>query len=148
MPQVHELVIFDCDGVLVDSEAISNGVLARMLTAQGLPTTLSEARRDYQALLLTDVLARAEAKLGHPLPPGWLVGYETERAGAFRRELEPVPGAAEAVQRIATAGIKVCVASQGQVSKTELKLELTSLRDLFAPDALSAPVRNWPPFAG
>jgi hypothetical protein len=47
-----QLVIFDCDGVLVDSEVISNEVLARSLTALGLPTTLAEARRDYQGLLL------------------------------------------------------------------------------------------------
>jgi HAD superfamily hydrolase (TIGR01509 family) len=133
---MHDLVIFDCDGVLVDSESISNDVLAQMLTAEGLPTTLPEARRDYQGLLLTDVVARAEAKLGHPLPPDWLLEYEHERAEAFRRELEPVPGAAETVQRIAAAGIKVCVASQGKLTKTELTLGLTGLRDLFPPDAL------------
>ena len=47
-----QLVIFDCDGVLVDSEVISNDVLARSLTDQGLPTTLTEARRDYQGVLV------------------------------------------------------------------------------------------------
>jgi phosphoglycolate phosphatase-like HAD superfamily hydrolase len=52
---MHELVIFDCDGVLVDSEVISNEVLARTLTREGLPTTLSQARRDYPGLLLTVV---------------------------------------------------------------------------------------------
>lgn len=55
---MYELVIFDCHGVLVDSEVISNEVLARMLTREGLPTTLREARRDYQGLLLTDVRPR------------------------------------------------------------------------------------------
>lgn len=94
---MHELVIFDCDGVLVDSEVISNEVLARMLTRDGSPTTLSEARRDYQGLLLTDIRSRAEAKLGRSLPAGWLAEYEHERAEAFRHSLEPVAGAAEAV---------------------------------------------------
>jgi len=47
-----QLVIFDWDGVLVDSEVISNEVLARALTAEGLPTTLAQARRDYQGLLV------------------------------------------------------------------------------------------------
>ena len=56
---MHELVIFDCDGVLVDSEVISNEVLARMLTREGLPTTLAEARRACQGLLLTDIRDRA-----------------------------------------------------------------------------------------
>jgi beta-phosphoglucomutase-like phosphatase (HAD superfamily) len=61
------LVIFDCDGVLVDSEVISNGVLARMLCEEGLPTTLAEARRDYQGLLLSQVLDRAADWLARPL---------------------------------------------------------------------------------
>lgn len=130
------LVIFDCDGVLVDSETISNSVLADMLSACGLPTTLAQARRDYQGLLLADVIARAEAKLGRPLPAGWLGRYERERARAFRRELEPVPGAADTVRLLTAAGIKVCVASQGKLAKTRLTLGLTGLRELFAADAL------------
>jgi HAD superfamily hydrolase (TIGR01509 family) len=133
---MHDLVIFDCDGVLVDSEVISNEVLARMLTREGLPTTLAEARRDYQGLLLTDVHSRAQAKLGQPFPPGWIAEYEDERDEAFHRKLTPVMGAAEAVQRVKAAGLKVCVASQGQLAKTRLTLGLTGLRDLFPPDAL------------
>src|SRR5271154_684017 len=110
---MHDLVIFDCDGVLVDSESISNGVLARLLTAEGLPTTLAEARRDYQGLLLSEVLGAAEAKLGRPLPGGWLAGYERERAAAFASELRAVPGAAAAVRAVSASGAAVCVASQG-----------------------------------
>lgn len=131
-----ELVIFDCDGVLVDSETISNVVLARALSDEGLPTTLVEARRDYQGLLLADIVARAESTLGRALPSGWLERYERDRAEVFRRELAAVPGAAEAVGRIVAAGIGVCVASQGKLTKTRFSLELTGLRELFAPDAL------------
>ena len=128
---MHELVIFDCDGVLVDSEVISNEVLARMLTREGLPTTLCEARRDYQGLLLADIRGRAEEKLGRSLPSGWLAEYEAERSEAFRHGLEPVAGAAEAVRRIKAAGLKVCVASQGRLEKTRLSLALTGLDHLF-----------------
>ncbi|MHB1538357.1 MAG: HAD family hydrolase [Solirubrobacteraceae bacterium] len=128
---MHELVIFDCDGVLVDSEVISNEVLARMLTHEGLPTTLREARREYQGLLLDDVRRRAEEKLGRSLPSGWLAEYEAERADAFRHGLKPVPGAAEAVRRIKAAGLGVCVASQGGLEKTRLSLALTGLDHLF-----------------
>jgi HAD superfamily hydrolase (TIGR01509 family) len=134
--RASELVIFDCDGVLVDSEPISNGVLARMLTAEGLPTTLPEARRAYQGLLLGEVLLSAEAKLGHRLPDGWLARYERERSIAFRDELQPVTGAAEAVRRVGAAGIAVCVASQGKLEKTRATLGLTGLRELFGPGAL------------
>jgi HAD superfamily hydrolase (TIGR01509 family) len=130
------LVIFDCDGVLVDSESISNGVLARRLTEEGLPTTLTEARRDYQGLLLGDVLKSAQARLPAPLPADWLESYERERTEAFRRELEPVAGAAAVVELLIAAGIGVCVASQGKLEKTRLSLELTGLRDLFAAEAV------------
>lgn len=80
---MHKLVIFDCDGVLVDSEVISNEVLARMLTREGVPTTLAEARRACQGLLLTDVRDRAQAKLGRPFPLDWVAEYEDERNKAF-----------------------------------------------------------------
>lgn len=131
-----ELVIFDCDGVLVDSEVISNEVLARALTAEGLPKTLAEARRDYQGLLLDDVLSKAETKLGRRLPEDFLERYERDRAAAFHRELRPVHGAAEAVQRVSAAGVAVCVASQGKLEKTRLSLGLTGLRSLFRGNAL------------
>lgn len=131
-----QLVIFDCDGVLVDSETISNGVLARLLTADGLPTTPAQARRDYQGLLLGEVFERAEQKLGRALPKDLPSRFESERAEVFRRELEPVPGAAEAVSEVVAAGVAVCVASQGKLEKTRLSLELTGLRRLFADRAL------------
>jgi HAD superfamily hydrolase (TIGR01509 family) len=70
------------------------------------------------------------------LSPDWVAEYEHERDEAFRRELKPVEGAAEAVQRVKAAGMKVCVASQGQLAKTRLTLGLTGLRDLFPPDTL------------
>ena len=132
---VPELVIFDCDGVLVDSEPISNGVLAELLGAEGLPSTLAEARRAYQGLMLSEVIARAEAALGRRLPEHFLETYERERDAAFRRELRPVAGAAQAVERIKAAGVAVCVASQGKLSKTRLSLAVTGLDRLFPEEA-------------
>jgi HAD superfamily hydrolase (TIGR01509 family) len=131
-----QLVIFDCDGVLVDSEVISNEVLARALTEQGLPTTLAQSRCDYQGLLLADIDSRAQAKLGRPLAKDWLQRYERDRAAVFRRELRAVPGVAEAVQSIQAAGVAVCVASQGKLEKTRLSLKLTKLDPLFPDEAL------------
>jgi HAD superfamily hydrolase (TIGR01509 family) len=126
-----QLVIFDCDGVLVDSEVISNRVLAEMLTEEGLPTTLPQARREYQGLLLDDVLSSAQARLGRPLPPDWLDRYEVLRAEAFGRELKPVLGATDTVRQLLDAGLRVCVASQGKLEKTGLSLALTGLDGLF-----------------
>jgi HAD superfamily hydrolase (TIGR01509 family) len=131
-----ELIIFDCDGVLVDSEVISNAVLARALTAEGLPTTLAQARHDYQGLLLGEVLLHAQQRAGRVFPDDWLERYEREREQEFRRELRPVAGAAEAVRTVSAAGVKVCVASQGKLAKTRLSLALTGLADLFDDRAL------------
>lgn len=131
-----ELVIFDCDGVLVDSEVISNDVLAQALTAEGLPTTLAQARHEYQGLLLSEVVQRAQQSLGRELAEDWVPRFERDRAEAFQRELEAVPGAASTVQRVKDAGIPVCVASQGSVEKTRMTLGLTGLRSLFPAHAL------------
>lgn len=130
------LVIFDCDGVLVDSEVISNEVLARVLTAEGLPTTLAESRRDYQGLLLGDIAALARERLGRALADDWQERFERDRSEAFRRRLEPVAHVAEVVGRVSAAGVAVCVASQGKPTKIELSLDLTGLRGLFPEGAL------------
>jgi HAD superfamily hydrolase (TIGR01509 family) len=128
------LVIFDCDGVLVDSEPISNGVLAEMLREQGLELTLAEARARFQGLLLAQVQALAERELGHALPAGWLDEFVRRRAAVFDAELQPVPGAAELVERVLAAGAEVCVASQGSLAKIARSLALTGLDRLFAED--------------
>jgi HAD superfamily hydrolase (TIGR01509 family) len=130
------LVIFDCDGVLVDSEGISNAVLAQALRAQGLEISGDEAHDAYRGMFLTEIVADAERRLGAPLPPDFLETFERDRIDAFRASLQPVPGAAEAVQAVKAMGCDVCVASQGKLEKTELTLTLTGLRDLFGPDAL------------
>ena len=130
------LVIFDCDGVLVNSEPTSNAVLAASLTTAGLPTSADEAVREYKGMLLSDVRTRAERLLGRPLPDGLLDEYERDREEAFRTSLQAVPGARDAVQAVQAAGVGVCVASQGKLEKTELTLTLAGLRDLFADGAL------------
>jgi HAD superfamily hydrolase (TIGR01509 family) len=106
-----------------------------MRTPAGAPTTLAEARRAYQGLLLGDVLLRAQERLGRELPGGWLARFERERDAAFARELAPVAGAGDAVECVRAAGIAVCVASQAKLEKTRRSLALTGLARLFAEDA-------------
>jgi HAD superfamily hydrolase (TIGR01509 family) len=131
-----QLVIFDADGVLVDSEVISNRVLARLLTSSGLPMTLAETRRDYQGLLLDDIATVTKDLFGHRLPVDFLDRFQAERAEEFRRELKPVPGAVEAVRRVQAAGVRVCVASQGKLEKTRMTLALTGFDRLIPGDAV------------
>jgi HAD superfamily hydrolase (TIGR01509 family) len=131
-----KLVIFDCDGVLVDSEPISNEVLAAVLTECGLPTSTEEALATYKGMIMREVVRTASERLGRALPDDFVERYETVRAEEFRARLQPIPGAAEAVGELTAAGVEVCVATQGKPDKTELTLGLTGLRDLFDADAV------------
>ncbi|MGH2958249.1 MAG: HAD family hydrolase [Solirubrobacterales bacterium] len=135
MPR-FSLVIFDCDGVLVDSETISNRVLAETLTANGLTTSPEQAVEFYKGRLLRDVTALAEERRGGPLPEGWIQQFEAARVIAFDDELKAIEGAREAVETVKAAGIDVCVATQGKPSKTAQTLGITGLRDLFDEDAI------------
>jgi HAD superfamily hydrolase (TIGR01509 family) len=125
------LVIFDCDGVLVDSETISNRVLAEMLTREGLETDTAQARAAYQGLLLAEVARSVEQRLGRELPEGWIERYERVRAEAFRTELTAIEGASEVLVRLADVGVRTCVASQGRHAKMSLSLALTGLDELL-----------------
>jgi HAD superfamily hydrolase (TIGR01509 family) len=129
------LVIFDCDGVLVDSENLSNRVLAEMLSEEGGRLSTLEARAIFQGMRLDEVRLAAERIVGHSLPGDWITGYERRRSSVFEAELEPIAGAAETVRALRDAGIETCVASQGKLEKTALSLELTGLAELFATQA-------------
>ena len=136
VPAPPDLVIFDCDGVLVDSEPISNAVLAALLTRCGLAISAQDALREYKGLLMRDLIAKAQAALGAALPSGFVAEFEALRELEFRAHLQPIPGARTAVEEVRASGVKVCVASQGKLAKTELTLTLTGLRDLFSADEL------------
>ena len=126
-----DLVIFDCDGVLVDSEPLANAVLARALSAEGLVMDVAESRRRYVGLSMATVITRVEAELGRPLPPGWLDALQQETFATFRASLRPVPGVAAAIDAIRAAGLPVCVASSGSLDKMGVTLGLTGLAERF-----------------
>ena len=130
------LVIFDCDGVLVDTELVSARVLAEMVNAAGWTVGEAEVRAMFEGGTLETVVAVVEERTGRPLPPGWLDEFQARRDDAFRAGIEPVAGAADAVRGVRALGFDVCVASQARVSKTRLTLGLTGLLDLFDPERL------------
>lgn len=131
-----DLVIFDCDGVLVDSEEIGNRALAETLTAVGLPTTPEEALEACKGRILKDVVAIMEERNGGPLPDGWIPEFEALRALYFKEELQEIPGARELIEQVKAAGIDVAVGTQGKPEKAALTLGLTGLRELFDEDAV------------
>lgn len=132
------LVIFDCDGVLVDSETIANRIMAETITASGIPISYQECRERFVGGTLQRVIDTVEEWLGKPLPPDWQASYEARRNAAFHKELEAVPGIAASVEAIRANGTAVCVASSGSVEKMELTLGLTGLRHHFGAHLFSA----------
>jgi HAD superfamily hydrolase (TIGR01509 family) len=132
---VIESVIFDCDGVLVDTEPISNRVLARLLTQAGLPTTLEDCLRYYRGRAMRSVLADATSRLGAPLAFDVAERYYAEVEPIFRLELDPVAGIVGALDRI---DLPSCVASSGPHHKMEVTLRATGLWDRFAGRIFSA----------
>jgi phosphoglycolate phosphatase len=119
-----ELVIFDCDGVLVDSEPVGNRVLAGLLSEIGLPTSIDEAVRDYMGRSVESCLEIIEAKLGRPVPVEFSETLTRRTFAALRDELQAVPGIERALDRIA---LPTCVASSGPHDKMRLTLGLTGL---------------------
>lgn len=132
------LVIFDCDGVLVDSEAIANRIMTEAIAAVGVPITYEECRARFVGGTQQRVIDTVEQWRGKPLPPGWQKDFEARRNDAFRRELKAVPGAAAAVEAIRASDTPVCVASSGSLDKMTLTLGLTGLKDYFGDNLFSA----------
>jgi HAD superfamily hydrolase (TIGR01509 family) len=130
-----DLVIFDNDGVLVDSEWHANGILADLLTEFGLPCTREDCIRDYLGSTLARVRDVAEARLGRPLPCELEDRYHDRLFEAFRTSLTAVPGVMDAIERIA---LPTCVASSGTHERIRLALATAGLLGRFAGRIFSA----------
>ncbi|MEF8754262.1 MAG: HAD family hydrolase [Accumulibacter sp.] len=129
------LVIFDCDGVLVDSEPIASRVLAEALSEIGFPLTAQQAIDRYTGISLGAVLALVEADWRRQLPAGFAARLGERDQAAFAAELQPVSGAAE---MLASLGLPCCVASSGTIGKIRGNLSLTGLLQYLEPHLFSA----------
>lgn len=130
------LVIFDCDGVLVDSEPIQNRIFARMLRDIGLTLSDEEHARAFVGRSIADCLEIVEQRLGRALPADFEARLQAQTFSAFERELRLVPGVEQALDNIAAP---VCVASSGSLTKMRKTLELTGLLPRFENRMFSAP---------
>ena len=131
IPARFEAVLFDCDGVLVDSEPIANRVLAEHLTAVGLVLTPAEVEAQFVGLPLVQSISRIEGLLGHALPTSWYANYQRARDQALREELRPVAGIHSLLDGLMTQPYKLAVASGAEREKLNLNLQLTRLQSYF-----------------
>ena len=135
VPRPFDLVIFDCDGVLVDSETISASTLADNLTRIGFPVDLDYVNEHYLGrsfdVIKTDYMRRA----GRPLPQEFAAAWYGDLFAAFRRDLKPIAGVTDVLRRLA---ILKCVASSSAPARLTLSLEVTGLAALCGADVFDA----------
>lgn len=131
----YEAVIFDCDGVLVDSEELAMEVSHRLLAELGLHYDPAEMRRRFVGCSSRFFRETVEADLGRPLPAGWDARSSSEMATALRREVTAIPGVEAALRSIR---LPVAVASNSGHGRIRLSLETVGLLDSFDPAIASA----------
>ena len=132
------LVIFDCDGVLVDGEQLAVAIDVRAIGALGWPITEAEVVERHLGRSNADVLADIAEHIGRPVPADWDEAWNAEYRRVFDEQLEAVPGVAEAIKVLAAEGFQTCVASSGSHEKMKRTLGKTGLWGFFAGRIFSA----------
>lgn len=130
-----QLVIFDCDGVLVDSEPISIAVLVDALAAAGVTMSAEEAHERFLGRSLKSMSDILHDEYGLAVDATFLEAMRKVLYERFREELQPIDGIAETVDGL---GIPHCVASSSQPERIRLSLSVTGLIDRFEPNIFSA----------
>jgi HAD superfamily hydrolase (TIGR01509 family) len=130
-----DLVIFDCDGVLVDSEVIFARVLGECLTEADFPATHEEALFLGFGKNRDTLTAAVETRYGRVLPDGFFEAMRERTALVLERELQPMPGVVELLTALPAAR---CVASNGHLLRVRERLALTGLLRFFDPHVFSA----------
>ena len=127
-----DAVLFDCDGVLVDSELITNRVLAQMLGELGWSISVEETMRLFIGKLVRDEAPRIEANTGVAITEEWLTGFRERRNEALERELVEISGAPAAVRALHEAlDGRIAVASGADRHKVEMQLKKTGMLEYF-----------------
>ena len=130
-----DLLIFDCDGVLVDSEILVCTAVSEELTRLGYPITPEEVVRRFAGRPEREIMAEVREDWGQPVPPAYFSAMKERVHRAFTGELQAIAGAAETLREIS---MPKCVASSSAPAKLEQGLRHVSLLDLFAPNIVSA----------
>ena len=132
------LVIFDCDGVLVDTENLNRQALIEVLHRFGIDLTEAEATSQFHGLSNVGILEKVQALWGMPLGDTFIPTLEAEESDLVRRHVQPIVGVRRAVEDIVNLGIATCVASNGTLEAMRERLGYAGLTDLFADRLFSA----------
>ena len=127
----YDLVIFDNDGVLVDSESISNRLLAEYLTELGHPTSYDDSIRDYMGSAMHRIHELVLERTGQTLPEDFDDVFHQRVFAGFERELEPVPGVVAVLEKLVADGVPYCVASSGSHERIRVGHRKTGLDRWF-----------------
>ncbi|AVP58967.1 HAD family hydrolase [Pulveribacter suum] len=128
-----DAVLFDCDGVLVDSEPLTNGVLCAMLNEAGWPITPAECMATFIGKTVRSEASRIEAHTGRPLTDAWMAEFYARRNARLAAELTPIAGALDAVRAVhARLAGRIACASGADRQKVEMQLAQVGLAPLFA----------------
>lgn len=125
-----KLVIFDCDGILVDTENLANQRLAEWLSAAGFTTTLEYCRKHFSGRSMVSVQQEVEAT-GVSLGADFVERWNSGLPDLFAHGVEAIPYVREFIEKVRAAGIDYCVASSARVSKMHITLGQTGLLPLF-----------------
>ncbi len=135
----YQLVIFDCDGTLVDSEYLNNKAVVDALIRNGVNKySREQAFQHFTGLSLHDIMSTVEAEHGVAVPASFLSDYAEIAAAAKEEFLQPIPGALDAASAISLY-YQICVASNGQRDLVLQSLDLTGLSDIFGPEQVFTP---------
>ena len=142
-----ELIIFDCDGVLVDSEILANEELKLALVSCGLTMTTDQVIETFVGRSMTYVVEKSQEILGHNLPGDFLDRLQEKTFASFERNLKPVQGIRNVLRSLSGRPQKICVASSGSFEKMDLTLGLTDLKHFFGDNIYnSTQVRRGKPY--
>jgi HAD superfamily hydrolase (TIGR01509 family) len=126
------LVIFDCDGVIVDSEPVANRLVAEELAVLGWSMTATEAERTFLGLNIEAMLPLIEARLGRRLPADWADRLVERLVDMLAREVEPIEGALEALRALSALGVAWRVASNSSHAELRAKFGRIGISDVVA----------------
>ena len=132
-------VIFDCDGVLVDTELLANRCFAAALNRIGLPWSVEDTMCRLVGRSMNSCVAIIESETGRPLPADFLARLQADTFEAFRlAPVRPVAGIVDVLDWLEAQGIDYCVASSGEIEKMRLTLGLAGLLPRFEGRMFSA----------